>query len=880
MLSPLQFDVLRALAHRHAATQREVAQLVGISLGSANKAIRELQQKGLLSDGLTVTDEGFLSLAPYKVRNAIILAAGIGRRLAPLSFERPKALFKVRGEVLIERLIGQLHEVGVIDIYIVVGPMKESFYYLEEKLGVHLIENSDYVFRNNHASLYAAREYLGNSYVCSSDQYYGENVFNAYEFRSNCLVSKTSGSLADAKLAFELGSSDLIVGAKKEDGLAWRMNGPAYLDDAFAKRYLEILSDEYDLPETEGKLWETVYVEHANELKMYARKVEAGLIHEFRSLDDLCAFDTDFMENVDSKILDNICRTLDCHRDEITDVEPLNSGLTNLSVLFSCKGERYVYRHPGAGTDEIINRESETYALKVASRLGLDTSYIYEDPNAGWKISRFIPDCTDFDYSNDDHVKRALGIARTLHTSGANTPWSFDFYSEGVRLSDLLKKEGWPLPDDFDSLAERIGNLVEPMRAGAGKLVLCHNDFYGPNLLVKGDEICLIDWEYAAMGDYGCDFGNFVAQGSGYDVDRALEVLPFYFGRPATDEEKLHCIICVAVVGWYWYVWALFKACKGSPCGDWTRIWYDAAKEYGGYAQSLLEQGIADQRELTRPEFDALVAIEGGNAENANKSVLESLQSEGLVDGLSLTTAGFMALEPYHTKRAVFFAAGFGSRMLPITVNTPKPLVRVHGVRFIDRLIDAVISAGINEIYVVRGYLKEEFDQLKSKYPQIHFIDNDLYNETNNISSAVAAKDFFQNAYAFESDLYLTDPSYITKYQYRSNYLAFPVESTDDWYFDVDDNERITTIAKGSGHPCWQMVGLSYWTAEDGRKLEKDLPKAFASSEKNRQIFWDEVPLREAADKYDVTVRRCDPSHIIEIDSFAELQEVDEAYRF
>lgn len=880
MLTHLQFDVLRALSCYQVSTQREVAKLVNISLGSANKAIHDLRHDGLLVDGLTVSEEGRKSLEPYRVKNAVILAAGIGRRLAPLSFERPKALFKVRGEVLIERLIGQLKEAGVNDIYIVVGPMKESFYYLEETQGVHLVDNPEYAFRNNHASLFAARDYLGGSYVCSSDQYYSENVFSPYEYRSNCLVSMTSGDSLDVKLGFELGTNDLIVGANKEDGLAWRMNGPAYFDESFARDYLRFLSDEYDLPETEGKLWETVYIDHASELKMYARKVDESLIHEFCYLGDLCAFDTDFMENVDSAILDNICKTLCCKREDVTDVEPLNSGLTNLSVLFSCKGARYVYRHPGAGTDEIINREAETYALETASRLGLDTSFLYEDPKAGWKISKYIPNCTDFDYADDSQVWRALQIARKLHTSGANSPWKFDFYNEGLRLSELLKDEGWPLPQDFDDLAKRIGELVEPMRAGAGKPVLCHNDFYGPNLLVCGDEICLIDWEYAAMGDYGCDFGNFVSQGSGYDVARALEILPFYFGRPATDEEKLHCMICVAVVGWYWYVWALFKECKGSPCGEWTRIWYNAAKEYGNYARDLLEQGITKQRKLERPEFDALVAVESGHAEAADESILVALRNEGFVDGASLTTAGFMALEPYHAKRAIFFAAGFGSRMLPITVNTPKPLVRVHGTRFIDRLIDAVVAAGIEEIYVVRGYLKEEFDQLVSKYPQIHFIDNDIFDETNNISSAVAAKDYFQNAYAFESDLYLTDPSYITKYQYQSNYLAFPVEKTDDWYFDVDDSGKITNIAKGSDHECWQMVGLSYWTAEDGKKLAVDLPRVFGTNEENRQIFWDEVPLHEASGNYGVTVRECDPSHIIEIDSFAELQDVDEAYRF
>lgn len=879
MPTRLQFEVLRALARSKASSQREVAKLVDISLGSANKAIRELQQDGLLADHFAITNTGLEELEPYRVKNAIVLAAGTGRRLAPLSFERPKALFKVRGEVLIERLIGQLRQAGVGEIYIVVGPMKESFYYLEDIQGVHLVDNPEYLFRNNHASLYAAREYLGRSYVCSSDQYYSKNFFNTYEYRSNCLVSKTGGESLDAKLAFELGANDVITGVSKEDGLAWRMNGPAYFDDSFAKKYLSILASEYDLPETEGKLWEAVYIDHTDELKMYARKVEENLIHEFRYLRDLCAFDTDFLENVDSAILDNICTTLNCRRDEISEVEPLDSGLTNLSVLFSCKGERYVYRHPGAGTEEIIDRESETYALKVASRLGLDTSFIYEDPKAGWKISKYIPGCTDFDYSDDRQVRHALQIARTLHMSDASSPWKFDFYNEGVRLSQLLKAEGWPLPNDFDLLAKRIGSLVEPMRAGAGKPVLCHNDFYGPNLLVKGNDICLIDWEYAAMGDYGCDFGNFVSQGSGYSVERALEVLPFYFGRPATDEEKLHCIICVAVVGWYWYVWALFKECKGSPCGEWTRIWYNAAKEYGAYAMSLLDKGIAKQRRLERSEFDALVAVESGHPERTDKSVLDALQEEGFVDGTSLTTAGFMALEPYHAKRAVFFAAGFGSRMLPITVNTPKPLVRVHGTRFIDRLIDAVLAAGIDEIYVVRGYLKEEFDQLTRKYPQIHFIDNDIYDETNNISSAVAAKDFFQNAYAFESDLYLTDPSYITKYQYCSNYLAFPVEKTDDWYFDVEGDGRITDIAKGSDHPCWQMVGLSYWTAEDGTKLAHDLPQVFEASEESRQIFWDEVPLREAAENYSVTVRRCNPEHIIEIDSFAELQEVDESYR-
>lgn len=885
MISHIQFRVLSSLATKPATTQRDIVANAGISLGSVNKAVRALTEAGLVASDLSITDAGREALEPFRVRGAIILAAGIGRRFAPLSFERPKALFRVRGEVLIERLIRQLREAGVEDIHVVVGPMKESFYYLEDKLGVKLVQTTEYATRNNHASLWSARSYLGNTYVCPADQYYDENLFHPYEYRSSCVAVRTQGK--GAKQAFDLGANDLIVAARKDTDVAWRMEGPAYLDQDFADDYLDILEDEYNLPETEGKLWETIFIEHVDELHMFARKLTRDTIHEFDYLGDLCAFDTAFMENVDSAILDNICRTLSCGRDDITDVRPLDSGLTNLSVLFTCKGVRYVYRHPGAGTDEIINREAETYALGIASDLGLDSSFIYEDPKTGWKLSRFIEGCHELDYENEDEVRHALEIARSLHASGATSPWKFDFYDEAKRIWHLLEEEGWPLPADFDELAEQIGKLVGPMRTGAGAPVLCHNDFYGPNLLVTGDDICLIDWEYAAMGDYGCDFGNFIAQGSGYSVKRALEVLPYYFGREATDEELLHCTACVAVVGWYWYVWALFKECKGAPVGKWTRIWYDAAKEFSAAAQEMLDESCKNLHALTRPEFDALVAVEGGRGNEADAPMLAQLADEGLVNrtsvGASLTTAGFMSLEPYRARRAVFFAAGFGSRMLPITVNTPKPLVRVHGKRFIERLIDAVLAAGIEEIYVIRGYLPDEFDVLLKQYPGIRFIDNPIFAETNNISSAVAAvkavPECFQNAYAFESDLYLTDPRYISKYQYRSSYLGFPVDETLDWYFETDESGRITKLAKDLGRDCWQMVGLSYWTAEDGAKLARDLPVAFEMSDENRQIFWDDVPCRVLAENYDVHVRECDPSHIIEIDSFAELQEVDPAYR-
>lgn len=880
MLTQSQFRVLCACAKSHQLTQRQLASSLDLSLGAVNKAVRELKSIGQLQDDLTVTDLGISELESFRVGHAIILAAGMSTRFAPLSFEKPKALFRVRGEVLIERLICQLQGAGIEDIRVVVGHMKEQFYYLEDKFGVHLIENPDYLKRNNHASLRIALDGLeGGSYICSSDQFYAENLFSKYELGSWCSVVQQGAEAGERPV--RLGAHDRLVGydrAPSED--AWHLLGPAYFDEATAHRYLALLGREYDAPDTFGKLWEQIAMEHAKELPLWARRIPAGTIYEFDFFDDLCAFDTDFIENVDSRILDNICSTLSCARGDITHVEPLKAGLTNLSVLFDCKGERYVYRHPGAGTEEIVNRDAETIALKTAAELGLDTSFIFEDPAAGWKISRFIPDCVDFDYRNESHVSGALAIARRLHESGATSPYSFDFYDEARKIVGLLKAEGWRMPEGFDETAATIAGLVAPMREGSGDPVLCHNDFYGPNLLVHDGDICLIDWEYAAMGDYGCDIGNFVAQGSGYSVQETLDMLPLYYGRPATDSEAFHCIACVAVVGWYWYVWAMYKECKGSPVGEWLRIWYKAAREYGAYASTLLAERRHEVAELTHEEFDVLVAAEAKRSlDSFDVAVRSGLEERGMLSDGRITWAGVSALEPHRVRRAIFLAAGFGSRMLPITINTPKPLVRVHGVRIIDRLLDAVVAAGIKEIYVVRGYLKEEFEQLRSKYPSIVFIDNPRFDSTNNISSALLAREHFEDAYVFESDLFLADPSYITKYQYRTNYLAFHVDRTEDWCFAANDDGKIVRIAKGCDGPCWQMVGLSYWSAADGRRLSKDIPAVFDQGGECQQIFWDDVALDRRPENYDVFVRPCSVNDIVEIDSFEELQAFDPAYR-
>ena len=232
-------------------------------------------------------------------------------------------------------------------------------------------------------------------------------------------------------------------------------------------------------------------------------------------------------------------------------------------------------------------------------------------------------------------------------------------------------------------------------------------------------------------------------------------------------------------------------------------------------------------------------------------------------------------LKEYEAKRAILLAAGFGSRMVPITLNTPKPLVRVNGKRIIDTLIDACLKAGIEEIYIVRGYLWEQFDQLLYKYPMIKFIDNHIYDKANNISSALLAKNLFENAYVLEADLYLSNPDIIKKFHNQSNFLAIKKEKTDDWCFEVKDG--IITEEKVGGENCWQMVGISFWTEEYGKQLTADIERIYHQTNGD-QSYWEQVPLVYCKNRYQVAVRECFDEDIVEIDTFDELKALDPSY--
>ena len=221
-----------------------------------------------------------------------------------------------------------------------------------------------------------------------------------------------------------------------------------------------------------------------------------------------------------------------------------------------------------------------------------------------------------------------------------------------------------------------------------------------------------------------------------------------------------------------------------------------------------------------------------------NKIVSDFLKNNLITSENVITENGLKELEPYRVKRAIFLAAGFGSRLVPITLNTPKPLVLVNGKKIIETLLDACIKAEIEEIIIVTGYLSDQFEILLKKYPNIKFIVNKKYNEANNISSAYLVRDKFANAYVLESDLYLYNSNLIRKYEYQSNFLGKYVSVTDDWCLETKNG--IITKEKVGGYNCYQMYGISYYDEEDANKMEKDIDEVY-NSPGGKEKYWEQV---------------------------------------
>lgn len=582
-----EFEILRYLSENQGGqTQRLIAEATRQSLGSVNNTLISYQQAGLINDSYQVTAKGYELLEPYRVKNAIILAAGMSTRFIPVSYELPKGLISVKGEIMIEREIRQLQEVGIQEIVIVVGYMMEKFFYLRDKYNVKLVVNNEFSTKNTHSSIYVARDYLSNTYILCSDNYYPQNMFHQYEYRAfYCSIFLPGTSYVERAFTFD--HDGLIYDTNKPSHDQWIMYGHAYYDQAFTDQFRPLLERYFGRPGVEGMYWENVWAEHVKEIPMWIKQCTDKDILEFDSMDELKAFDPEYIYNNRVHVFENICRILCCEISDIQDMTTIKKGLNNQSFKFKVNGEYYIYRHPGVNASGVIDRKKEAASLRAAKKLKIDETLVYIDEEEGWKISRFIDTTDTFDFGSKKHIDMLAKKLKTLHDSRISVGFGFNYRREGDRIIEILKH--------IDAMAYRrslverdaMAPIFEFLERDKWQVSLCHNDLYEPNLLVYGETLYIIDWEFSGDADIGFDVCKlFAVHNPPYEeIDYWVEQ---YFGRETTLEEKRHMIACAAVIYYYWYVWGIYAGKNNQNVSNYMMDWYDKMNSFRKKALEML----------------------------------------------------------------------------------------------------------------------------------------------------------------------------------------------------------------------------------------------------------------------------------------------------
>lgn len=616
--------------------------------------------------------------------NAIIMAAGMSSRFAPLSYEKPKGLLKVKGEILIERQIRQLKEAGINDITVVVGYKSEMFMYLKSEFGVEIVVNEDYNRYNNTSSVIRVIDKLADTYLCSSDNYFSKNVFLDTPTQSYYSALYVEGKTGEYCMTTDEAGNITKVTIGGAD--SWYMVGHVYFCRDFSEKFREILIKEYDRGETRQGYWEDVYIRYIDELpKMRIHKYEPHSLEEFDSLDELRQFDEEYINNTGCKVFQNICGVLDCEEKDITDIVVLKNGLTNSSFAFTClkNGKKYVYRHPGDGTEKFINRQSEYFSMHVAKNLNIDKTFVFMHPTDGWKLCHFVENARTLDYHNNAMMAQAMQLLGKLHKANVQSEFAYRLWDQATDFLHKIQMLGRDRTADFYKLHDKIEKIYKYAQKDGWPECLNHCDPMPGNFLIDDyGDMTLIDWEYSGQGDTAQDIGSFIAC-SDLSYEEALDAIMKYLGHEPTFKELRHYLAYTAIASYCWYLWAIYQEANSVDTGDYLKQWHDYAYLYFEKAIALYEKS------------------------NINTAVI-------LVARYERESEIPFPLKPYN-----------GSECL------------------IDRTLALLREQNYSNIILVVGYKAEQFDKYKAD--DVTIVVNKDYEFTASMSSLALAKDYIKD---------------------------------------------------------------------------------------------------------------------------------------
>ena len=529
-----------------------------------------------------MTKSGHDALKPYRVDSAVILAAGSATRFIPLSLEQPKGLYEVRGERLIERQIQQLQEAGIHEITIILGYKKDMFAYLGEKYGVRLLFNPAYNVKNNIESLLVGEKYIRNSYICVCDSYFVENPFHQYEYRT--FYAGYSTETTENEMYAHIDAEGRILSMEKAEARGLMLLGHAFWSQAFAQRFFELAQADRNVGKYDTLFWEWLVKDHLDVLPpIYYKEYAPGTIFEFDYFEQLRQFDTGYMSHARSDIIRNIKLVFRCDEEDIVDFRTVHEGLTNTSFIFQIDGVDYIYRHPGDGTESIINRRNEKTSLMQAKKHGIDPTYIYMDVIEGWKISKYITAFREPNYKDFEDSKRIIAVLKKLHHAPIRVDYGMKPWEDALIMEQLLKEKDANCFAPHEALKGKVGSLYQRTKGDGVEKCFCHGDTYKPNWMIKPDgSVLLIDWEYAGYSDPGIDVGYYIVDAM-YSFGDAERFIREYLGKDWTEQKAYHYMAYIAIIAYYWFVWAMYRESCGACIGKALYNWRTMAEKYSEY---------------------------------------------------------------------------------------------------------------------------------------------------------------------------------------------------------------------------------------------------------------------------------------------------------
>ncbi|RKJ46733.1 winged helix-turn-helix transcriptional regulator [bacterium 1XD8-76] len=581
-----ELDILLSLSSGVYDSQRALAERTGYSLGLINRSVKNLVKCGYLDEKMCLTGLSREKLSAGRPRNAIILAAGFGVRMVPINMETPKALLEVRGEKLIERLIKQLREAGIKEIYVVVGFKKESFEYLIDDFGVKLIVNPDYAAKNNLYSLYLASRHISNTYILPCDLWCEENLFRRQELYSWYMVSdraeEGSGVRVNRKMELVRTQAELPGNA---------MIGISYILEKDAEEIRDRINEYCSGRRYEDAYWEEVLYQNGR-MTVYPRVITSSGIVEINTYEQLRELDSS-SEQLRSDAITIAAEALCVKEEDITGISVLKKGMTNRSFSFCCGGKKYIMRIPGEGTEQLINRREEAEVYREIREQNICDEVIYIDAENGYKITEYIQGARVCDPCAESDIRKCMEKLRNFHALKLVTAHEFDIWKQIEFYESLWEGESSSYRDYFQT-KESVLSLRPFTEKYAAQKVLTHIDAVPDNFLFVVDEngkesIRMIDWEYAGMQDPHIDIAMFCIY-SFYERAQVDHLIDLYFaeGCEKTLRIKIYCYI--AACGLLWSNWCEYKRKLGVEFGEYSLRQYRYAKEYYRIAREEMRE--------------------------------------------------------------------------------------------------------------------------------------------------------------------------------------------------------------------------------------------------------------------------------------------------